>query len=276
MTGIILSGNGIGVLVGPPVATRLISTYDWRVSYLIMGGVVLVIVTLAANFLRRDPAQMGQVPYGESGERQRLGTGASGLSLKEAVYTRQFYIVFAMFFCYGFSLFALIVHSVPHASELGFPAISAANILAVVGGSTVVGRLLLGIVADRVGNRPVFLVGFILTSAAVLWLVPAKEIWTLYLFAAVFGFANGGMGTSESPLVAEFFGLHSHGLVFGITGGGFTIGAALGPLMAGHLFDIAGNYRAAFLVCGAISILGLTLTLLLTPVKGDPGKVFLA
>jgi MFS family permease len=272
MTGIILSGNGIGALIAPPVATRLISTYDWRVSYLIMGGVVLVIVTLAAHFLRRDPTQMGQVPYGESGERQNLGAGTLGFCLKEAVYTRQFYIVFAMFFCFGFNLFAFIVHSVPHASELGFPAVTAANVLAVIGGFTVVGRLLLGIVADRIGNRPVFLVGFILTSAAVLWLVPAKEIWTLYLFAAVFGLANGGMGTSESPLLAEFFGLHSHGLIFGITGGGFTIGAALGPLMAGYLFDIAGNYRAAFLFCSAISMLGLTLTLLLTPIKVEPDK----
>ncbi len=227
---------------------------------------------LAAQFLRRDPAQRGQVPYGENGEKQRLSMGTRGFSLKEAVYTRQFYMVFAIFFCFGFSLFTLIVHIVPHAFELGFSAVTAANILAVIGGLTVVGRLLLGIVADRFGNRPIFIGGFILMSAAVLWLVSAKEIWKLYLFAAAFGFASGGMGTSESPLVAEFFGLHSHGLIFGITGGGFTIGAALGPFAAGYLFDIAGNYRIALLVCACITMFGLILTLFLTPARDEPGE----
>ena len=272
MTGVILSGGGIGALIGPPVATRLISTYHWRVSYLIMGGAVLVVVTLAAHFLRRDPTQMGQVPYGESGGKQRLGIGTWGFSLKEAAYTGQFYILSAMHFCFGFGMFALMVHIVPHTTELGFPALTAANIPATIGGLIIVGRLLLGRAADRFGNRPIFIIGFILMSAAVLWLVTAKEIWTLYLFAAVFGFATGGMGTSQSPLVAELFGLHSHGLILAITGGGFTMGAAVGPFVAGYLFDIAGNYRGAFLVCTAISIIGLILTLLLTPVKAEPRK----
>ena len=272
MTGVILSGSGIGAMIGPPVATRLISTYHWRVSYLIMGGAVLVVITLAAHFLRRDPTQMGQVPYGESAEKQRLGIGLWGLSLKEAVYTGQFYILLAMLFCFGFSMFALMVHIVPHTTELGFSALTAANIPATIGGLIIVGRLLLGRAADRFGNRPIFIIGFILMSAAVLWLVTAKEIWMLYLFAAVFGFATGGMGTSESPIVAELFGLHSHGLILAIAGCGFTMGAAAGPFVAGYLFDIAGNYRGAFLVCTAISIIGLILTLLLTPVKAKPDK----
>ena len=272
MTGIILSGSGIGGLIAPPVATRLISTYHWRVCYLIMGGVVLVVVILAAHFLRRDPAQMGQVPYGERGKKQGFGIGTWGFSLKEAFITRQFYVASAMFFCFGFNMFALMVHSVPHASELGFPAVTAANILAAISGSMIVGRLVLGGVADRFGNRLIFIFGFILVSAAMLWLVPARKIWTLYLFAAVFGFANGGMGTSESPLVADLFGLNSHGLILAIMGAGFLIGSAVGPFVAGYLFDIAGNYRGAFLVCAAISIIGLILTLLLTPVKVGHGK----
>ena len=272
MTGVILCGTGIGALIGPPVATRLISIYHWRVSYLIMGGAVLVVVTLAAHFLRRDPTQMGQVPYGDSGRKQRPGTDPRGFFLKEAVYTGQFYILSAMLFCFGFGMFAIMVHIVPHATELGFSPLTAANIPATIGGLIIVGRLLLGRAADRFGNRPIFIIGFILMSAAVLWLVTAKEIWMLYLFAAVFGFATGGMGTSQSPLVAELFGLHSHGLILAITGCGFTMGAAAGPFVAGYLFDLAGNYRGAFLVCTAISIIGLILTLLLTPVKAEPSK----
>jgi len=92
MTGIVVAGIGIGTLIVPPVANWLISTYDWRTSYIILGSIVLVVVVLAAQFLRRDPAQMGQVPYGGSrGGEQMLKVDTEGFSLREAVYTRQFY-----------------------------------------------------------------------------------------------------------------------------------------------------------------------------------------
>jgi len=273
MSGIVLTGTSIGALIAPLVASQLISTYDWRMSYIIMGSLVLVVVALVAQFLRRDPAQMGQVPYGESkGEEQGLKARTDGFSLKEAVYTRQFWVVFAMFLCFGFFMFAVIVHIVPHATDLGISAVSAANILATIGGLAIVGRVVLGSAADRIGNRRVFIIGFILLSAALFWLVPAREVWMLYLFAAVFGFAHGGVGASESPLVARLFGLSSHGLILGVTSLGFTTGAAVGPFLAGYIFDVTGSYQVAFLVCAAIGIVGLILTSLLTPIKGERGK----
>ncbi len=271
MTGVILSGTGVGALIAPPLATRLISAYHWRTSYLIMAFAVLIVVTFAARFLRHDPTQMGQRPHGESAGEQKSRPGLRGYSLKEATRTRQFYLLFAIFFCFGFGMFVFVVHGVPHASELGFSPITAANILSVMGALTIAGRLLSGGAADRFGNRPIFVIGFILTAGALLRLVGATEILTLYLCAGVSGFANGGMGTSESPLVAELFGLKSHGLILSVTGGGFTIGAAVGPLVAGYLFDISGSYRGSFLVSAGISILGLVLTLLLTPVRAQPG-----
>jgi len=274
MTGIVLTGAGIGSLVGPPVANWLIFTYDWRSSYIVLGSLVLVVVVLAAQLLRRDPSQMGQVPYGEAeGAQQGLKSGTEGFSLKEAVHTRQFWEFFAMLLCFGYCVFAIMVHIVPHATDLRISAGGAANILAAVGGLTIVGNVVLGSAGDRIGNRQVFIIGFILVSAALFWLVPATEVWMLYLFAVVFGFAHGGCATSESPLVARLFGLSSHGLIFGVAGIGFTIGAAVGPLLTGYIFDVTGSYQLAFLVCACISIVGLVLTALLRPITGERGKV---
>jgi MFS family permease len=91
----------------------------------------------------------------------------------------------------------------------------------------------------------------------------------LYLFAAVFGFAYGGVSCAGSPLVAEFFGLGSHGLIFGFLGLGFTIGAAVGPFLTGYIFDTTDSYRLAFLVSGALSIVALVLAILLKPIKRE-------
>ena len=266
MTGIVLTGTGIGALIAPPVANWLISIYDWRTSFIIMGSVVLVVVILAAQLLRRDPSRIGQVPYGESKEREQgLKSGTEGFSLREAVYTRQFWMVFGMFLCFGFCMFTVMVHIVPHATDRGISTASAAKILAAIGGLAMVGRVVLGSIADRIGNRQVFIIGFILISAALFWLVPATEVWMLYIFTVIFGFAQGGMGASESPLIAGLFGLKSHGLIFGVAGFGFTIGAGIGPFIAGCIFDSTGSYQVAFLVGGAIGVVGLILTILLRP-----------
>jgi len=266
MTGIIIAGLGIGGLIIPPVANWLISTQGWRTSYIILGSMVLVVVVLAAQFLKRDPTKVGQVPYGENKRGEHVvKLETEGFSLKEAIYTRQFWTFFAMLFCFGFCVYTIMVHIAPHAIDLGISATTAANILATIGGLGIVGNVVLGNAADRIGNRWTFIIGFILIAAALLWLVPATEAWILYLFAAVFGFAHGGWAASESPLVARLFGLRSHGSILGVAAFGFTIGAAVGPFLAGYMFDATGSYQVALLVCAGLSIAGIILTSLLRP-----------
>ncbi|GAH50194.1 unnamed protein product, partial [marine sediment metagenome] len=243
-------------------------------SYIIMGSLVLIVVVLVAQLLRRDPSQMGQVPYGENkGGEWGSQSGNEGFPLREAVCTRQFWVIFGMFFCFGFCTLVTMVHIVPHATDLGIPAASAANILATIGGLTIAGRVILGGVADKIGNRLVFIIGFILMSAAFFWLVPATEVWMLYLFAIVFGFAQGGPAASQSPLLARLFGLSSHGLILGVTSLGVTTGAAIGPFLAGYIFDVTGSYQVAYIVCAAVSIVGIILTALLTPPRGVQYKL---
>jgi predicted MFS family arabinose efflux permease len=268
MTGIAMVGVSIGTLITPPVASRLISAYDWRISYIIAGSVVLVVVVLVAQLLRRDPTQIGQRPYGENEvEKQGQVLENHSLSLREAVHTKQFWLTSGIFFGIGFCSYTMMTHIVLHAIDLGISSITAANILATIGGLSIVGRVVLGSVADRIGNRQVFIIGFILMSASLFWLVPAKEVWGIYLSAVIFGFAFG-CATSESPLVAELFGLSSHGLILGVINLlGFTFGAAIGPLIAGYIFDMTNTYQLAFIVCAATGIAGLILTVLLTPIE---------
>ncbi|MFC2008325.1 MFS transporter [Chloroflexota bacterium] len=268
MTGIVLAGMGTGILIGAPVAARLISAYDWRVSYIILGSTVLVLIASASQLLRRDPTQVGQRPYGESkDEESRSVLATQFFTLREAVHTRQFWLLCSSFFCYAFCHFAIVVHIVPHITDLGFSATTAAYILATIGGGSIIGKVVLGSAADRIGNRLAMIIGFIFLSAALFWLVPATEVWMLYLIAGVMGFAQGGCSTTQSPLVATLFGLGSHGVILGALSPSFNMGAAAGPFLAGYVFDFTGSYQVAFLVCAAIGVVGLLSTALLTPTK---------
>lgn len=268
ITGIVLVGSGLGGLIGPPVISRLITAYNWRVSYIILGSICLIVVILASQFLRRAPTHRRQVPHNEDKEvEQGLKLDARALSLKEAIYTKQFWFVFSMFFCSGFCIGIVMVHIVPYATDMGISVISAANVLATIWGTGIIGNFVLGGVGDRIGNKYVFIINFFLLAVALFWLVRATAEWMLYLFAVVLGFARGGIGTAQSPLVAELFGLRSHGMIFGFAGFGWTCGAAVGPFVAGYIFDVTTSYEIAFLVSAAIGVIGLILSIVLTPTR---------
>lgn len=266
MTGIVLAGMSVGGFFMPPIANLLISAFNWRTSYIILSIFVLVVALPGTQFLKRDPRQAGLLPYEDNGVREkRLALKVRELSIGETIYTRQFWMVCAMAFCRGFTWNLIMVHIVPYAVDMGISAASAANILATAGGLSIAGRLILGAAADRIGERQALIIGFIMITAALFWLAPATDAWMLYIFAAVFGFGHGG-GALGSPLAAGLFGLRSHGLIFGTMGLGYSIGAAIGPFMAGYIFDTTASYQVGFLISAAVGIVGLVVTALLKPI----------
>ena len=269
MTGIVLAGVGVGTMVMPPAASWLIHNYGWRTSYIAVGVVALLFVVLAAQFLRRDPYQMGKLPHGKDeadNEMEAESPADSRLSLSGAIHTRQFWLLCGTFFGFFFCLQTVMVHTVIHATGLGISPSSAASILAIIGGLSIAGRIVMGSAGDRIGNKPALTISLVLMSLTLFWLTVAKEIWMLYLFAGIFGFGYGGLSALLSPLVAEVFGLRSHGAILGVATFIATIGGAIGPVAAGHIFDVGGSYQPAFLLCGTISVLAIILALLLRPI----------
>ena len=267
MTGLVVSSVGVGTVIMPPIANWLISSYVWRDSYTIIGIAALVVIVLAAQLLKRDPGQVGQLPYGESGIKEgSLNLEAIGFSLRQAIHVRQFWILGSICLFFSFFLQAIMVHIVPHATELGIPSAIAASVLAAIGGVSIAGRIVMGGAGDKIGNRLAMSICFFIIAIVLFWLLAAKELWMLYLFATIFGFAYGGFTALESPMVAELFGLGSHGVILGCIGVGATIGGAIGPVLAGYIFDVTGSYYQAFQICAAIAVIGFILTLFLKPI----------
>ncbi len=268
MTGVVLAGLGIGTMSIAPLANWLISTYNWRTSYIILGFLALILIILAAQFLKRDPAQVGQLPYGADRiEIEGSSFKTQGFSLQEAMRTKQFWLFCTIWLFYGFGLQTIVVHITPHAIDLGISAGIAASFLAIIGGANVGGMVILGSVSDKIGNKPTTIICLMFMSLSLAWLVIAKEVWMLYIFVVVFGFSTGGMGALMSLIAAELFGLSSLGVILGVVEFSWTIGGALGPVLAGGIFDMSGSYALAFLASAIVGIIGLILTAFLTPTK---------
>jgi MFS family permease len=274
MTGVVLVGMSIGTLAAPPISERLIAIFDWRQAYIYTAIAAFVVVFVAALFLKRDPSTVGQVPDGKKIELAAdPNINSKGFSLREAAKRKQFWLFVGAEFCFGVLLFSIMVHLVPHAISLGILSDRASITMVALGGAGILGRIILGSAADRIGNKRVFMLGFVILIVALIWLIWSGQEWMLYVFAAVFGFGFAGMETSESPTVAWLFGLKAHGLVFGVISLFFTIGASIGPLMTAYIFDATGKYHLAFIILAVVGAIGFVFTALLRSLVSNERKI---
>ncbi len=274
MSGLVKVGTGCGQLLVPLIAVALIAALGWRSACLVIGGVAAVILLVVGQALRRDPHALGLEPDGVGAgdvpvaRRPRV---TAGVTLRAAAREPQLWLLCAAQLTVFACLVTVMVHIVPHAIDLGLPAPLAAAVLSAVGGCSILGRITVGAVIDRIGGRRSLMVCFGVLLLSLAWLQFAREPWMLFAFAAVYGFAHGGFFTVMSPTVAELFGVGSHGVLFGIVLFFGTLGGALGPLLAGAAFDASGSYRIAFLgLCGLAGV-GLALIAALRPLPRPVG-----
>lgn len=262
MNAIVLSGMGLGIMIVPPIASTLISVWQWRNSYLVMAIITLIVMVSASQFLRSLPNQ----PL--NGKECRLAIGLAdqrneGLTLRQAIRTRQFALLCLLYFSFLFSLVSITVHIVIHAIGQGIPPTRAALTLSLIGGACIVGMNVMGNIADRFSNKIALGVSYSLMGLSLVWLIPSHSEWSFYLFSMAFGFAYGGMQVLFSPLVAELFGTRSHGVILATGALVGSIGAAIGPIVAGYIFDSLGSYTIAFIICATLAFIGFASTFLL-------------
>ncbi len=266
--GIAVSGFSVGMAVIPSLANILISNYGWRISFIILGLASFVLIVIFSQFMRN--AQLGiSAPVINGAGTENLKSQVREMTIRQAVVTAPFWIIFFMSLFLGFGAQMIVVHIIAHITDIGFSAAAATIVLSVIGLISIIGNVVMGIIGDRAGNRQAMIIIFILLTAAFLCLRFAGELWMIYFFALIYGLGYGGYTTVQSPLVADYFGLRIHGLIFGMATFAATIGASLGPLIAGWIFDIDGSYNWAFIICAVISITSLILSILLKPVRNS-------
>ena len=272
--GITMAGFGLGGIVTPLLTQWLISAYDWRWSCRILGLLAIIIIIPMAQFLKHSPQRVGLKPYGGDKiieDKQSQSSATEGFSFRQAIRTRWFWLFGLILTCGPFCLTTVRMHIVAHATDIEIPAVTAAGILSFIAGITIIGQLVTGFLSDRIGGRPALTVCLSLIILALIWLLFAKEIWMFYVFAVVFGLANGGFTILLPVISAELFGLVSLGVIIGALAVFITLGEGLGSPVSGTIFDITESYRIAFLVGIGICTVAVILSLLLLRYKGKTG-----
>jgi len=273
MSGIIKVGTGVGMFIMPFFINWLLINYGWRYSFVVLAFIIIIFVLSLAQFLVRDPVRKAQfIDNGIRPASKEQNESEEGLTIKEAIRTRQLWTVCVIYFIILFCVYTIILHIVQHAIDLGIPSGIAAGILSTVGGVSITGRFLMGGACDRIGEKSALIICLMCLLSALFWLQAVQALWMFYLFAIVYGFAHGGFFSLVSPLIAKLFGTKSHGLLFGIVIFSSTIGGAIGPFMAGYVFDVTTNYKIVFLILAILCLIAIALTASLTPLLQSQGK----
>lgn len=268
--GVSCAGAGLGGVVMAPFATYLITSFNWHTAYIILGLIAWVFIIPLSRLLRRSPSETGVEPGSVKPEKER-GTQLIGVSFKEASRSRSFWLFAPVLLLTAFCNFLVTIHIVPHATDIGIPAMEAATVMGVIGASNTTGRMVIGRVSDIIDRRKMAVICAILAGAALLWLIWSKGLLMFYAFGVVFGFSMGGLDTSMTALVGDTFGMRDIGMIMGALQVNWGIGMIIGPAVGGLIFDASDSYFIAFLM-GVVAMLAIAILIALTRRKAKQSK----
>jgi MFS family permease len=244
--GITMAGTTAGGMAMTLVANQVISDAGWRTAYVALGApMIVVVVPLTGLIVRSRPPRSSAVAQPS----MTVAQGANlleGFEASEALRTRSFWMLVVAHFCFGLMVVGMVVHMIAYLEGLGYKAGSAALAMSALFGLGGLGKVIMGHMADRVGARMALAADFAAIALAFLMVFDAARVFVLIVFILTFGIATAAPVALLPLLVAESLGRRRYGLLAALTGIAGTIGAVVGPVIAGRIFDITGGYAAAF------------------------------
>ncbi len=248
---LVLVGFNLGYVIGGPLAAWLIGAYGWRAAYAMLGS-GCGLLTLGAALTIRLPRG------GEVGPRPAaiaIGhSAAMEATLRDALRDPRQWLLNASWLCMGGLALMVNVHIVPFARDAGIGLRGASLALTAYGIGAAGGRLLGGVVSDRLGSVTTQRLAFLITALSLVALFWAPSHPALLGAMAAFGAGFAATDTLVVKIVPDLFGVRAIGAIMGVLALGWRSGAALGPAAAGFLYDATGSYAWAFGLAPAVAL----------------------
>ena len=261
---LVSSGLAVGSMTVGPLSRWIIASYDWRVAMLVIGDLAWLLIIPAALFIRNPPAMS---PGAASA---MAGAGGREFSAGQAFRTPQFAAIALAHFACCAAHSGPIFHMVTNAMDHGITAMGAATVLSLAGFASLGGRIICGLVADRVGAKRTLLAGLAVQALAVFLYVFASDLGGFYALSVIFGFAYGGVMPLYAILLREYFGARIIGTALGAVAFVSTVGMALGPLAGGWVYDAFGSYFWLFIGSFGIGLGAVAIALTFRPPREVP------
>ncbi len=269
--GVAVAGSSIGLIVTGPLIPALLSQYredGWRVSWVVLGILVLVVFVLCLLFLRNRPEEMGLEPVGTAGGPKSVGIAqkaASSLDWKLVYRSPALWHLAAIFCAFGFSYIIYSTYFIKYLIEEGGLTRAEAGILwSQIGLVTTVSGLIWGSLSDRWGRRVALIGAFVLQGFSFLILGLSRATPVVYLSGGLFALTAWSIPALMAALAGDIFGSRLAPAALGLMTIVFGVGQAMGPYVAGTIADRTLSLSLAFVIAGMVAL-----------VFGAGGSVFL-
>jgi MFS family permease len=249
---LVSAGVGMAPMTLSPLVAWLVSHYDWRVTLQIVGGLAWALTLPAIWFLRTVPAHAIDATNG--------GT-APAMTVGQALRSKAFIVLGLAFFACCAAHSGPIFHTVSYAVGCGLSVTAAVTIYSMEGAAGLGGRLLFGLLADRLGAKPVLVAGLLIQAFAAAAYLSVNQLDGFYAVAIVFGMAYGGTMPLYASLARDAFSPLILGTVLGAATLLSSLGMAFGPLIGGWLYDRYGSYTWLYIGSMAVGLAAAAIAL---------------
>ncbi|HXW56306.1 MAG TPA: MFS transporter [Candidatus Cybelea sp.] len=242
---LVMVGAGLGAMILPVIAQSIIGRSGWRAAYASLGGLALILgLPLSWRYIRERRA-IGQKP----------APAHSGMTWQQGMGSFAFWIITAILFVSSISMNGAITHLSALLTDRGITANDAALCVSILGGSSLIGRVVVGWLMDRFFGPRVALVINLLTALGIFLLARAHSFPAGCLATALIGIGAGGEAATTPYLLTRYFGLRSFSTLYGLTWTFYAAAGAIGPVILGRAFDATGSYFSLLvLLAGALGL----------------------
>ncbi|MCY4623647.1 MAG: MFS transporter [Chloroflexi bacterium] len=268
--GITAAGASVGGLILVPFTTYLIELLDWRLSWAILGSMILVLVLpVAFLVLRNSPADMGLQPDGDAapsstGPRRQRPVGPLEVDQwRHAFRSWPMWQLCATYFVCGFTTLIMAFHFVPNAVESGFSPATAATAFGVLSAMNTIGVIIVGPIADKLGNKTLLGLVYFFRGVGYVLLLTLPGQWGLWIFAIVGGSSWIATVPLTTGLTADIYGLKKVGTLSGMIFLSHQIGGSIGIQFGGIMRDITGSYDVPFAASAGLLLFAAVMSMLI-------------
>jgi MFS family permease len=255
--GIMTTGAGVsGIIFTPLVIVYLIPNIGWSNTYITFAAIVAVVaIPMALFVIRNKPADMGLLPDGVKVPAVDDITGeitpkAEGLTARKTASTRAFWLLaLAVFLLY--TNMGVWQNQAPHLEDLGYNPGVFATAITLFSIMLIVGTLIFGWLCDKISVKLVFVfqaVLIIVATGILLLISSSSPAWLIWLYGIIMGVGVGGGMPTLTMLVSVNFGLVAYATILGMLSFFQSSGSAVGPILAGYIYDELGSYHWAFII----------------------------
>jgi len=267
--GVFIACAGLGGFVFPPLTTALISAMGWRLAWLVLAGLIILVAVVIGGvvLVRNRPEDMGQMPDGAPADsftdvlaEETSSTG--GKPPKEWRVTQVLkgptvWLIGGFAAANTFTMGTMVTHQIAYLQDIGFNPMTAATTLSFMSVFSIIGSLVFGALAMRFNVRYLASVAFAIQVTGMVVLLSSRELGLIYVYAALQGMSNGALTTAMPTFVGDYYPRERYAQVLGVVLPFQVCSNAIAATVAGVIYDATGVYTPAFIAAACFALAGL-------------------